>query len=247
MPYPHLPWLDAGVDFPPIESAWSSESPAPGLLAAGDELNANVLLRAYRQGIFPWFSEGQPVLWWSTHPRMVLLPQDFTWPLSLRKQIRSLLKRGQLNIRMDTDFMAVMQACAQSPRPGQSGTWISPAMQSAYASLHQQGHAHSVETWWDKELVGGLYLVNVGGMVFGESMFSRRSNASKIALAALVAFCLVNRLPMIDCQQETDHLASLGARPWPRADFLCQLDALVDQDPPAWRFEPDHWTCVFGT
>jgi leucyl/phenylalanyl-tRNA---protein transferase len=241
MPHPHLPWLDPGSEFPPIELAWDAQSPAPGLLAAGDELNASTLLRAYRRGIFPWFSEGQPVLWWSTQPRMVLQPAAFKLSPSLRKLIRSLMRQERLVMRMDGNFSKVMQACAHSPREGQSGTWISPAMQEAYGQLHQLGHAHSVETWWDGELAGGLYLVNIGGMVFGESMFSQRSNASKIALAALVAFCLHHQLPLIDCQQETAHLASLGARPVPREAFLQQLSTLIEQPPPIWHFDPLCW------
>ncbi len=246
MPHHPLPWLEPGDDFPPVHAAWDEHSGAAGLLAAGGELSANSLQKAYRNGIFPWFSEGQPILWWSTDPRMVLRVQAFKLPVSLRKHIRSLLRQGRLDIRMDHGFAHTMQACADSPRPGQNGTWISADMVAAYTALHTAGHAHSVETWLDGQQVGGLYVVNMGRMVFGESMFSRVSNASKIALAALVAFCVQHDLPMIDCQQETAHLASLGAQPLSRADFLPTLGALAAGQSPVWRFEPSFWQTLPG-
>ncbi len=237
-----LPWLEPGQAFPPVETAWGPDDPAPGLLAAGGVLDLPTLVAAYSAGVFPWFSTGQPVLWWSTDPRMVLEPAQFRLHRSLRKTLKALLLAGRLQIRMDHDFERVIRACAAAPRDGQSGTWIVPAMVQAYTRLHQAGLAHSVETWIDGELAGGLYCVNLGAMVFGESMFSRRADASKIALAALVAFARVHRLPLIDCQQETGHLASLGARPRPRADFCRQLRLALPHPSPVWRFDPVYWT-----
>ena len=239
---PHLPWLEAGDPFPPATQAWGADSPAPGLLAAGGALDRATLLDAYGQGIFPWFSRGQPVLWWSPDPRMVLRVADFKLHPSLRKTLRAGLKSGRLEIRIDHDFAAVIRACASSPRKGQNGTWILPEMVQAYGALHRAGHAHSVETWWEGELAGGLYCVNLGRMVFGESMFSRRADASKIALAALVAACAAWGIEAIDCQQNTAHLASLGARELARADFLALLRRGAGQPAPAWRFDPLYWS-----
>ncbi len=238
---PPLPWLAPGEPFPPAEAAWGVDSDAPGLLAAGGQLDAPTLVRAYRGGIFPWFSGDQPILWWSTDPRMVLPVERFRLSDSLERELRRLLRRGELEIRMDHDFEEVMRRCAGGPRSGQSGTWITPEMQRAYSALHQQGFAHSVEAWWADELAGGLYLVNIGGMVFGESMFTQRSNASKMALAALVAFCRASGLPLIDCQQDTAHLASLGAQTIPRSAFLAAVAAQVVQPPPRWEFSADTW------
>lgn len=237
-----LPWLEAGDPFPPVEQAWGASDPAPGLLAAGGALDVATLLRAYAQGIFPWYSQGQPILWWSTDPRMVLRVRDFKLQPSLRKEIRSGLRSGRLEIRFDHDFEAVIRACSGSPRKGQDGTWILPEMVEAYWALHRAGHAHSVETWWDGELVGGLYCVAIGRMVFGESMFTRRSNASKIALAALVAACSAWGVEAIDCQQNTAHLASLGAREMPRGDFLQVVRHGAALPAPAWRHEPLYWS-----
>ena len=237
-----LPWLEAGDPFPPVEQAWGASDPAPGLLAAGGALDVATLLRAYAQGIFPWYSKGQPVLWWSTDPRMVLRVRDFKLQPSLRKEIRSGLRSGRLEIRFDHDFEAVIRACSGSPRKGQDGTWILPEMVEAYWALHRAGHAHSVETWWDGELVGGLYCVAIGRMVFGESMFTRRSNASKIALAALVAACSAWGVEAIDCQQNTAHLASLGAREMPRGDFLQVVRHGAALPAPAWRHQPLYWS-----
>ena len=237
-----LPWLEAGDPFPAVEQAWGAGDPAPGLLAAGGALDVATLLRAYAQGIFPWYSKGQPVLWWSTDPRMVLRVADFRLQPSLRKEIRAGLRSGRLEIRFDHDFEAVIRACSGSPRKGQDGTWILPEMVEAYCALHQAGHAHSVETWWDGALVGGLYCVAIGRMVFGESMFSRRSNGSKIALAALVAACSAWGVEAIDCQQNTAHLASLGAREMPRGDFLQVVRDGAALPAPAWRHQPLYWS-----
>lgn len=239
-----LPWLAPGEAFPPPEQAWGADAPIPGLLAAGGVLDVPTLLRAYAEGIFPWYSNDQPVLWWSPDPRMVLRTGNFRLHPSLRKEIRAGLRSGKLEIRVDTAFETVIQACAQMPRAGQSGTWIVPDMVQAYTSLHQAGHAHSVETWWDGQLAGGLYCVNLGCMVFGESMFSRRSNASKMALAALVACCRAWHIPAIDCQQNTAHLASLGATEEPRSRFLLTVREAIRTQAPVWHFDPLYWNAL---
>lgn len=239
-----LPWLEPGQAFPPVEQAWGERDPAPGLLAAGGVLDVPTLVSAYAHGIFPWYSAGQPILWWSTDPRMVLQPKDFLCHRSLRKEIRSLLRQQRLEIRTDHAFDRVIRACAHSPRNGQHGTWILPAMIEAYQRLHRAGIAHSVETWIDGELCGGLYCIGIGGMVYGESMFSRRNNASKMALTALVAFCRVHALPLIDCQQETGHLASMGAHSMERPAFLRHMRQAQKLRAPEWRFEPVYWNSV---
>jgi leucyl/phenylalanyl-tRNA--protein transferase len=236
-----LPWLEPGEPFPPVEQAWGPNDPAPGLLAAGGVLDVPTLVAAYSRGIFPWYSSGQPILWWSTHPRMTLRPAEFRLHRSLRKSIQRLLREERMEIRFDQDFDRVIQACARIARDGQNGTWILPAMAQAYSRLHQAGIAHSVETWIDGELCGGLYVVNLGAMVFGESMFSRRSDASKMALAALVAFCRHHSITVIDCQQDTAHLASLGGRLMDRGDFVQHLRLALLQPTPRWEFAPVYW------
>lgn len=254
-----LPWLEAGEAFPPIESAWGLQTPLPGLLAAGGELDHPTLLRAYSAGIFPWFSQGQPTLWWSTDPRMVLRTRGLVLHHSLHKKIRSLLRQQRLRIEFDQDFDQVIAACAHTPRPGQGGTWILPDIQAAYLTLHQLGHAHCVTAWIDGRLAGGLYCVSLGAMVFGESMFSHQSDGSKIALTALVAFCRAHRMPWIDCQQETPHLASMGARALPRPRFKRGLQAALKRPGPsptgsaapnphrpAWQFDPLYWSLVLS-
>lgn len=238
---PPLPWLEPGDPFPPVAQAWDGRSPAPGLLAAGGDLSVDTLKAAYSQGIFPWYSAGQPILWWSTDPRMVLHTASFRFHRSLRKSLFHLLAQGRLEIRFDHDFERVIRSCANSPREGQSGTWILPAMVQAYVRLHQAGIAHSVETWIDGELAGGLYCVNLGAMVFGESMFSRRSDASKIALSALVAFCRALGIPLIDCQQDTPHLALMGADLMPREAFSAHLAQTTGHRAPHWIFDPVYW------
>lgn len=242
---PHLPWLEPGDRFPPVDQAWGPGDPAPGLLAAGGALDVPTLLQAYAQGIFPWYSAGQPILWWSTDPRMVLRTADFRLHRSLRKTLGRLLQDRRLEIRFDHDFERVIRACALTPRKAQVGTWILPPVVQAYARLHAAGHAHSVEAWIDGELSGGLYCVNLGAMVFGESMFSRRSDASKLALCALVAFCLAHGIPLIDCQQDTPHLASLGATLMGRGDFCEHLRSTTMHQPPVWRFDPLYWNHLF--
>lgn len=238
---PPLPWLVAGQAFPPLEDAWGSADPAPGLLAAGETLDTATLVRAYARGIFPWFSLGQPVLWWSPDPRMVLQTRDFRLHRSLRKGIVRFMNDAQCEIRFDSAFQRVISACASKPRAGQSGTWIVSEMEQAYGELHRAGHAHSVETWVNGELAGGLYCVNLGRMVFGESMFAHQTDASKIALAALVAFCRAKGIAMIDCQQNTGHLASLGAAEISRAEFTSHLSRNVGKTAPAWHFDSLYW------
>ncbi len=238
---PHLPWLKDGIAFPHPERAWGADSPAPGLLAAGAELTPKRLIQAYSQGIFPWFSAGQPVLWFCTDPRMVLRPTQFAGHHALIKKIRKLRREQRLIVTFDHDFVQVMRHCAQMPRAEQKGTWIGPEMMQAYALLHQQGLAQSVTTWIDGHLAGGLYAVTLGRMVFGESMFSLQSDGSKIALSALVAWALSHQLPLIDCQQETGHLRFMGARPIARSLFLQEVQALVKMPSPEWSFQPELW------
>ena len=233
-----VPWLNAGESFPPVAAAWGHADPAPGLLAAGAALDVRTLVQAYSQGIFPWFSRGQPILWWTPDPRMVLDIACFKLHRSLRKRLNHLLGAQRLEIRFDHGFERVIQACAHKPRAGQPGTWIVPDMVKAYGELHRAGHAHSIETWIDGELAGGLYCVNLGRMVFGESMFAHQTDASKMALCALVAFCRAHHITMIDCQQNTQHLASLGAAEISRKDFIEHLHSTVGLAAPAWHFNP---------
>lgn len=219
-----LPWLTAAHEFPPLATALSEPN---GLLAVGGDLAPERLLAAYRRGIFPWYSPGEPILWWSPDPRMVLFPAEFKVSRSLSRTLR----RGGYEVRLDTAFARVIAACAQTPRRGQHGTWIVPEMQAAYRRLHELGLAHSVETWVDGELVGGLYGIALGRMFYGESMFSWRSDASKIAVAHLARYLERLGFGMVDCQMHTAHLASLGAREIPRDDFIARLDALVAAGP----------------
>lgn len=240
----HLPWLKPGDPFPDPAQAWDERQPAPGLLAAGGALDVPTLARAYRAGIFPWFSEGQPILWWSTDPRMVLFTDEFRLHRSLRKTLARFVADPRCEIRFDSAFDRVIAACATSERPEQSGTWIVPQMVHAYQAFHRAGHAHTVETWIDGELVGGLYCVKIGRAVFGESMFTRVPDASKIALAALVAWCREAGVDMVDCQQNTQHLASLGAREIARAQFVEHVAREAAREPVAWRFEPVYWNSL---
>lgn len=241
-----VPWMAAWENFPPLERAWGHEDPAPGLLAAGAALDVPTLIQAYSRGIFPWFSLGQPVLWWSPDPRMVLRTAAFKLHRSLRKSLLHFLDTPGCEIRFDSAFARVISACAAKSRDGQSGTWIVPDMVKAYSALHQAGHAHSVETWVAGELTGGLYCVNLGRMVFGESMFADRTDASKIALAALVAFCRAQDIPLVDCQQNTRHLASLGAGEISRADFVAHLGRSVGKTAPRWQFETVYWDQILA-
>jgi leucyl/phenylalanyl-tRNA---protein transferase len=236
-----IPWLEAGQDFPPVTRAIGRGRDYSGLLAAGASLDVITLQRAYAHGIFPWFSEGQPTLWWSPDPRMVLPVSGFRVHRSLQKTLIKFRAAARCEIRIDSAFEQVIRACAQSPRPGQSGTWIVEDMVHAYCGLHHAGLAHSVETWVDDQLVGGLYCVALGKAVFGESMFSRVSDASKIALCALVGFCKRHQIELIDCQQNTSHLASFGAREIAREDFLAHVALAQTLAAPVWQFEPLYW------
>ncbi len=257
-----LPWLEPESPFPAAEKAWGPNSQAPGLLAASADISVGQLLQAYRKGIFPWYSAEQPVLWWSPDPRMVLYTACFKVSASLRKTLRQVLQDPEWEIRVDTEFTQVIKACAYTPRQqripkdfkneglqkaqqkvnseiseADNATWITPAIQTAYCGLHALNYAHSVETWYAGQLVGGLYGVSIGKAFFGESMFAWRTDASKIALAALMSHLQQQGVHLVDCQQNTAHLASLGAVEIPRADFLAQVDHVVDQPPIAWHFE----------
>ncbi len=238
-----LPWLDdESTPLPAPETALGGDSDAPGLLAAGGRLTTARLREAYAQGIFPWFGPGQPVLWWSPDPRMVLPVAQLRLSHSLRKTIRRFRRDPRCSLRFDHAFAQVIAACAGTPREGQDGTWIVPPMVDAYTAWHREGVVHSVETWVDGELAGGLYFVAIGRMVFGESMFSHRPDASKIALAALAAACLARGVPLIDCQQNTGHLASLGAHEIPRAAFRLHLSTHVGAGPVApWSYDEAAW------
>ncbi|WP_310450773.1 leucyl/phenylalanyl-tRNA--protein transferase [Sulfuritalea sp.] len=224
-----IPWLPEAHLFPPVATALSEPN---GLLAAGGDLSPQRLLAAYRRGIFPWFSAGEPLLWWSPDPRMVLFPDELKISRSLAKTLRN----ADYEVRLDTAFGEVIRACARKPRAGQSGTWITPEMQQAYRELHRLGHAHSVETWIDGKLAGGLYGIAIGQAFYGESMFADARDASKIALAHLCAYLKLRGFGIIDCQMETRHLASLGARPIPRCDFAARLEALCAHDDAAGRW-----------
>lgn len=219
-----IPWLRAGQPFPEVSSALRAPN---GLLAASPDLAVERLLTAYSHGIFPWYSEGEPVLWWSPDPRMVLFCAEFRASRSLRKILRRSIGDRTVEVWVDRAFGQVMRACA-APRSDDVGTWITHDVMLAYGELHARGLAHSVETWVDGELVGGLYGVSLGRMFYGESMFAREADASKAALANLVAILRAGKFPIIDCQQETSHLASMGARPIPRRAFAERVAALVN-------------------
>ncbi|MDD5404554.1 MAG: leucyl/phenylalanyl-tRNA--protein transferase [Sulfuricella sp.] len=227
-----ITWLHHGDPFPPVTRALRDPN---GLLAAGGDLSAPRLLDAYRHGIFPWFNPGEPILWWSPDPRMVLFPAE----LKVSRSLRRTLKKPDYEVRADASFSAVMRACA-APRAGAGGTWISEEMVAAYCRLHEQGLAHSVETWRDGELIGGLYGVALGRMFYGESMFSRATDASKIALVHLVRQLERWGFGMIDCQMKTAHLATLGAREIPRSAFVQGLSQLIELSPRPGRWQLDH-------
>lgn len=201
-----------------------------------DELNAQLLIHAYRHGIFPWYSEGEPVSWWCPDPRMVLIPKQFKVSRSLKKKISQVIDDPSYEIRVDFNFINVIESCAQMIRPGQNGTWITSAIKQSYSELHQLGNAHSIETWHDGKLVGGLYAVNLGKMVYGESMFAKEDDASKLALAALCGWCNLVGIELIDCQQETRHLTSLGGHPIPRDKFLQYVHEFINLPTPEWKF-----------
>ncbi|MFC6838886.1 leucyl/phenylalanyl-tRNA--protein transferase [Xanthomonas theicola] len=231
---PALLPADPTAPFPPPAGALRDPD---GLLAIGGDLSPTRLLNAYAHGIFPWYSAGQPILWWSPDPRTVFRSEA----VRLSSRFRRALRRSPWRVRADTAFARVIEACAQAPRRGQDGTWISAEMAAAYVALHRAGHAHSVEVFDGQTLVGGIYGVARGRMFFGESMFSARSGGSKVALAALARRLRQWGWPLIDAQVENDHLLSLGAERWPRAHFLGAVAALVAEATPA-----GPWTPLFG-
>ena len=222
--------LDDRLLFPPPELAEDS-----GLLAVGGDLRPERLLLAYSLGIFPWYSEGTPILWHSPDPRMVLVPSRLHVSRSLRKTLR----RGRFEVRLDTAFAAVVDSCAETAREGQDGTWITDEMREAYVELHRRGYAHSAEAWEGDELVGGLYGVSLGRAFFGESMFARRPDASKVAFVTLVRWLTRWGVDLIDCQVYTQHLARLGAVEWPREQFLLELRSALEAPtrPGPWSLE----------
>jgi leucyl/phenylalanyl-tRNA--protein transferase len=226
-----IPWLGSGDPFPEVERALAEPN---GLLAAGADLSLPRLLEAYRNGIFPWFGRDQPILWWSPDPRMVLFPAE----LKVSRSLARTMRKPRFEVRADTAFEEVIDGCRQ-PRRGESGTWITEEMAEAYLALHRAGFAHSVETWLDGELVGGLYGVALGRAFFGESMFTHVSDASKVALVALARHLQHWGFGVIDCQMNTAHLASFGAREIPRAEFTRKLRELVHYAPVPvpWRLE----------
>ncbi|MCB9639649.1 MAG: leucyl/phenylalanyl-tRNA--protein transferase [Myxococcales bacterium] len=214
-----------------------SDAPSYGPLAVGGDLRPERLELAYRSGIFPWYSQGQPILWYSPDPRFVLWAEDLLINRSLRKHIR----KHPYTLRMDTAFPQVIEACSKIPRPGQDGTWITREMKEAYIKLHQRGLAHSIEAWHEEQLVGGLYGISMGGAFFGESMFATAPDASKIAFVAAVQQLLRWGIPLVDCQVHTEHLERFGAEEWPRDAYLAVLqDALLRPTKPGpWSFDPD--------
>lgn len=217
-----LTWLQRdNLEFPALDKALREPN---GLLAAGGDLSAARLLAAYRHGCFPWYSDGQPLLWWSPDPRTVLPPQE----LHLSRSLAKLIRQQRFEVSFDRDFAAVIQGCA-GPRDYADGTWITTAMQQAYLELHRQGVAHSVEVWESGQLVGGLYGLAIGQLFFGESMFSRTDNASKVGFATLVGKLCEWGFVLIDCQMPTQHLHSFGARAIPRAEFARYLQHHLDQ------------------
>ena len=216
-----FPWLgpDSRFDFPPPESA----SPR-GVLCSGGNLSPGMLLSAYRQGIFPWFSRGEPILWWSPDPRFVLPPAE----VHLSQTMRKLLRKRRFRLTLDRDFPSVIRACKQARRPRQHGTWIQDSMEEAYTELHRLGYAHSVEAWLDDALAGGLYGVSLGSMFFGESMFSREDDASKAAFIPLAWRLADEGFTLIDSQVHTDHVESLGGREIPRPEYLSLLASALE-------------------
>ena len=237
-----IPWLTQAHQFPPVESALTEPN---GLLAAGGDLSSARLLAAYSHGIFPWYAPGEPLLWWSPDPRMVLFPGE----VKISRSLARTLRQRQYAVRLDTAFAQVMAACA-APRKEDAGTWISAEMQAAYLRLHRLGYAHSVETWSgsgaDDTLLGGLYGVAIGRVFYGESMFAKANDASKIALAHLCRLLEGRGFAVIDCQMNTAHLASLGAREIPRHEFLSGLARWTGSGDAAARWPQDAANGLFG-
>ena len=241
-----ITWLGPQDSFPNPLLEPDPDPSVPGLIAVSERIYPGQLSQAYQLGIFPWYSDNQPVLWWSPDPRMVLKPTEFKCSNSLKRNIRLFCQDVHSQIAVDEDFGAVIRACATSARKDQDGTWITHEIMEAYTALHEEGHAHSIVVTEDSQIIGGLYCVSFGSMIFGESMFSRKPGTSKIALAALSAWCLQNGIVMIDCQQETSHLHSLGAAPISRREFLEQLQISLNQTKIelSWTFDKTiltHW------
>ena len=226
-----IPWLDDLAGFPDFPDAALALEEPNGLVAAGGALSPEWLLAAYRRGLFPWFNEGDPILWWSPNPRLVLFPHE----IRIHRSLRRVLRQRRFEVRVDTDFPAVIAACAMPREPG-GGTWILPAMQAAYCRMFELGHAHSVECWFEGRLVGGLYGMALGRVFFGESMFSVETDASKVALAYLARLLEVKGFAMIDCQMSTAHLRSMGAREISRDEFCAGLEHWAVPVGP-----PRHW------
>lgn len=228
-------WLEpTPVIFPPTELAMTDPN---GLLAVGGALTPEWLLSAYSKGIFPWYNEDEPILWWSPSPRCVLATQQ----VKIRRSLKKVIRQNQFQVTLDTAFQQVMTACAQQPRKGQDGTWINANMIAAYTQLHQKGHAHSVEVWHQNKLVGGLYGMAIGKMFYGESMFSQMTDSSKIALVALCMQLNSWGFKLIDSQVETDHLVSMGAQNISRTEFEAHLKTATRQAfvKPVWTFDLD--------
>jgi len=226
-----IPWLDDLADFPDAASALKEPN---GLVAAGGMLSPEWLLAAYRRGLFPWFNEGDPILWWSPDPRLVLFPHE----IRIHRSLRRVLRHHRFEVRVDSDFPAVVAACA-APRELGGKTWILPAMQTAYCQMFELGHAHSVECWLEGRLVGGLYGVALGRVFFGESMFSLETDASKVALAYLTRLLVAKGFAVIDCQMSTAHLRSMGAREIPRVEFCAGLERWTKPIEPPRRWPAD--------
>lgn len=244
-----LTWIDSDDDaLPPGRWAQGADEDAPGLVAVGGRVTPRRLEEAYRKGLFPWYSEGQPVLWWSPEPRMVLPVTAFKLSRSLKKTLRHFVRTPGCELRVDSAFEQVIRACAQTPRHGQDGTWIVAEMIDAYIAWHRAGRVHSVETWVHGRLVGGLYGIAIGRMFFGESMFAHATDASKIALAGLVCLCREKGVPLIDCQQNTRHLASLGAREVSREAFESHLRQVLQADEVGdWTYDSSLWRHLLGS
>jgi leucyl/phenylalanyl-tRNA---protein transferase len=234
-----LPWLDSPTQFPPTQQALLTPA---GLLAASDHLNADWLMASYPKGIFPWYSADEPVLWWSTNPRTVLHVEQFKLHRSLRKTLAHIAHDSTHEIRMNNDFEQTMRACANEPRTGQQGTWITEDIIDAYCTLHHRGFAHSIEHWHNQTLIGGLYCVSFGAMVYGESMFSRQTDASKVAFAYFIHWLKTQNVRIIDCQQATPHLLSLGATTLPRSLFEQEMADALSKAPLPWKTCTLAWT-----
>lgn len=240
-----IAWLEPGSAFPPSWQAWTDQQGANGLLAASATLSPIRLMQAYRLGIFPWGSENSPVLWWTPDPRMVLRPAHFRWHKSLRQALRRFRDEG-LVLQMDPDPVTVIRECA-APRPGADGTWITQDILRAYGALTRSGHVRAITLWREGRRIGGLYFVSMGQMVYGESMFSREPNASRACLAALVSLVITLGGDLIDCQQQTDHLALHGASPISRAEFESEVLRRVEAPALAWPDGPIDWALLEST